>query len=72
MSVIQKLEDAFGRRGERAKLALMVGPGVGWLLTLILIPTAFLVMVSFAEVNQSYDVVWSFSVSNYRELFVGE
>ena len=72
MSTIQKLGDAFERRGERAKLALMVGPGVGWLLTLILIPTAFLVMVSFAEVNQSYDVVWSFSVSNYRELFVGE
>ncbi|CDK38425.1 Spermidine Putrescine ABC transporter permease component PotB (TC 3.A.1.11.1) [Halorubrum sp. DM2] len=72
MGTIQKLGDAFERRGERAKLALMVGPGVGWLLTLILIPTAFLVMVSFAEVNQSYDVVWSFSVSNYRELFVGE
>lgn len=72
MSTIQKLGDAFERRGERAKLALMVGPGVGWLLTLILIPTAFLVMVSFAEVSESYDVVWSFSVSNYRELFVGE
>ncbi|WP_066413090.1 ABC transporter permease [Halorubrum aethiopicum] len=72
MSTIQDLGDAFERRGKRAKLALMVGPGVGWLLTLILVPTAFLVMVSFAEVSSSYDVVWSFSVSNYRELFVGE
>lgn len=72
MSTIQKLDDAFGRRTKRAKLALMAGPGVGWLLTLILIPTAFLVMVSFAEINSSYDVAWSFSVSNYRELFVGQ
>ena len=72
MSTIQKLDDAFGRQSKRAKLALMAGPGVGWLLTLILVPTAFLVMVSFAEINSSYDVVWSFSVSNYRELFVGE
>ncbi|RAW46000.1 ABC transporter permease [Halorubrum sp. 48-1-W] len=72
MSTIQQLGEAFERRGERAKLALMTGPGVSWLLALILAPTAFLVMVSFAEVNSSYDVVWSFSVSNYRELFVGE
>lgn len=72
MSTIQQLGAAFERRGERMKLALMAGPGVSWLLTLILAPTAFLVMVSFAEVNSSYDVVWSFSVSNYRELFVGE
>ncbi|ELZ51778.1 spermidine/putrescine ABC transporter permease [Halorubrum coriense DSM 10284] len=72
MSAIHKLGDAFERRGKRAKLALMAGPGVGWLLTLILVPMAFLVTVSFAEINSSYDVVWSFSVSNYRELFVGE
>ncbi|GAA0516717.1 spermidine/putrescine transport system permease protein [Halorubrum aquaticum] len=72
MSTIQKLGDAFERRGKRAKLAFMAGPGVGWLLGLILVPTAFLVMVSFAEINSSYDVVWSFSVSNYRDLFVGE
>lgn len=72
MSSFEKLDDAFGPRSKRAKLALMAGPGVGWLLTLILVPTAFLVMVSFAEINSSYDVVWSFSVSNYRELFVGE
>ncbi|MFC5278327.1 ABC transporter permease [Halorubrum rubrum] len=72
MSTIQELGDAFERRGKRAKLAIMAGPGVGWLLTLILVPTTFLVMVSFAEINSSYDVVWSFSVSNYRELFVGE
>lgn len=72
MSTIQRLDDAFGRQSKRAKLALMAGPGVGWLLTLILVPAAFLVMVSFAEINSSYDVVWSFSVSNYRELFIGE
>lgn len=72
MSTIQRLDDAFGRQSKRAKLALMTGPGVGWLLTLILVPAAFLVMVSFAEINSSYDVVWSFSVSNYRELFIGE
>lgn len=72
MSTVQKLGDAFERRGERAKLALMAGPGVSWLLALILAPTAFLVMVSFAEINSSYDIVWSFSVSNYTELFVGE
>jgi spermidine/putrescine transport system permease protein len=72
MSAIHKLGNAFEQRSERVKLALMAGPGVGWLLTLILVPMTFLVTVSFAEINSSYDVVWSFSVSNYRELFVGE
>lgn len=72
MSTIQKLGDAFEKRGSRAKLALMAGPGVGWLLTLILVPMAFLMTVSFAEINSSYDVVWSFSVSNYRDLLVGQ
>ena len=72
MSTVKQLGETFERQGERAKLALMAGPGVSWLLALILAPTAFLVMVSFAEVNSSYDVVWSLSVSNYEELFVGE
>ncbi len=72
MKTIDRLGDAFERQGRRAKLTLMAGPGVGWLLTLILLPTAFLVAVSFAEINSSYDVVWSFSVSNYQELFVGQ
>lgn len=72
MSTVQQLGEAFERRGKRAKLALMAGPGVSWLLALILAPTAFLVMVSFAEINSSYDLVWSFSVSNYRDLFIGQ
>lgn len=72
MSTLQTLENTFERRSERVKLALMAGPGVGWLLTLILVPAAFLVTVSFAEIDSSYDVVWAFSVSNYRELFVGQ
>jgi spermidine/putrescine transport system permease protein len=72
MKTIDRLGDAFERQSRRAKLTLMAGPGVGWLLTLILLPTAFLVAVSFAEINSSYDVVWSVSVSNYRELFVGQ
>jgi len=33
---------------------------------------AFLMTVSFAEISSSYDVVWSFSVSNYRDLLVGQ
>ncbi|MEZ3163381.1 ABC transporter permease [Halorubrum sp. RMP-47] len=72
MSSFEKIDDAFERQNERVKIALMAGPGVGWLLTLIMIPAAFLVMVSFAQIDRSYDVVWSLSVSNYRELFVGE
>lgn len=72
MSTVQQLGEAFERRGKRVKLALMAGPGVSWLLALILTPAAFLVMVSFAEINSSYDIVWSFSVTNYEELFVGE
>jgi len=72
MSALQRLDAAIERRGERAKLALLAGPGVGWLLTLILIPMAFLMAVSFARISSSYDVVWSLSVANYTDLFVGE
>lgn len=54
---------------ERARRAVTVGPPLIWLLSLLLVPTAFLVAVSFAGVSESYQILWEFSIENYVDLF---
>jgi len=53
-------------------MSVTVGPALIWLLLLMFVPLAFLVTVSFATVNESYQIVWQFSVSNYIDLFQSE
>ena len=54
--------------GERARIALTVGPGAMWLVLLMLAPLLFLVAVSFTVTNESYQIVWQPTLENYVNL----
>lgn len=58
--------------GEYAKIGITAGPGAVWLLLLLLFPLVFLVTISFAAVDESYQIVYEFSVSNYVSLLRGK
>jgi spermidine/putrescine transport system permease protein len=56
--------------GDRERLAITAGPGLVWLVLLLLAPLTFLVTVSFLTVNESYAIVWTEpTLSNYTGLF---
>lgn len=52
-------------------LGLTAGPGLVWLLLLLLAPLTFMVVVSFMQVNDVYSIVWQPTLNNYRQLFTG-
>ena len=54
---------------ERARKSITVGPPLVWLLLLMLVPLIFLITVSFATIDDSYQIVWKLSVDNYVGLF---
>lgn len=54
---------------ERARVSITVGPGLAWLLFLMLAPLAFLVAVSFTVTSESYQIIWEPTVANYADLF---
>ncbi|WP_225741205.1 ABC transporter permease [Halorussus halophilus] len=56
----------------RNQLGLTVGPGLLWLVMLLLAPLTFMVTVSFMNVNDAYQIVWQPSLDNYSQLFAGE
>lgn len=60
---------AFASR--RRQLGLTVGPGLLWMLLLLLAPLTFMVTVSFLSVNDAYQIVWSPTTANYQQLFSG-
>ncbi|WP_435125743.1 ABC transporter permease [Halobaculum sp. D14] len=67
----QRLLGAFETR--RSKLAITVGPSVVWLALLLLAPLMFMVTVSFLQVNDAYQIIWSNpTLSNYGALFAGD
>jgi spermidine/putrescine transport system permease protein len=57
---------------EESKLGITVGPGLVWLLLLLLAPVTFMVTLSFLQVNEAYQIVWQPTLENYRTLFAGE
>lgn len=56
----------------RAKKAITIGPPLVWVVLLILAPLAFLVTVSFASIDDAYNIIWVFSIDNYVALFQAE
>ncbi|MFB6082185.1 MAG: ABC transporter permease [Halanaeroarchaeum sp.] len=55
----------------RRRLGLTAGPGLVWMLLLLLAPLTFMVTVSFLSVNEAYQIVWTPTTENYRSLFSG-
>jgi spermidine/putrescine transport system permease protein len=57
----------------RARLAITVGPGLTWLVLLMLAPLLFLVAVSFTVTNpDNYQIVWQPTFANYETLLLSE
>ena len=52
-------------------LGVTVGPGLVWLLLLLLAPLTFMVTVSFMGISESYDIIWEPTLENYVGLFEG-
>ncbi|QDX40317.1 ABC transporter permease [Salarchaeum sp. JOR-1] len=58
---------------QRSKLSITLGPSLIWLVLLLLAPIMFMVTVSFLQVNDAYQIVWSNpTLSNYTSLFAGD
>ena len=54
----------------RTRLAITVGPGLVWLVLLLLTPLLFLIAVSFTVTDQqTYQIIWKFTTENYTGLF---
>jgi spermidine/putrescine transport system permease protein len=64
----ERLLGLFDSRG--ARLAITVGPGLVWLVLLMLAPLLFLIAVSFTVTDQqTYQIIWRFTTENYTGLF---
>ncbi len=48
--------------------ALLTGPGILWLLVFLLIPTAFLMVLAFANRGAYGSIDWTFSLTNLKRL----
>lgn len=72
-STSRSLRERLGRRftSRESKLAITAGPGLLWLLLLLLAPLTFMVTVSFMNVSAAYEIVWRPSLENYGQLFAG-
>ncbi|MFB6160300.1 MAG: ABC transporter permease [Haloferacaceae archaeon] len=57
----------------RARLAITIGPGLMWLILLLLAPLLFLVAVSFTVTSsQTYQIIWEPTLSNYTKLLTND
>lgn len=59
-------------RSRRNKITLGLGPSLIYLLLLLLAPITFIIVVSFLQVNEAYDIVFAPTLDNYVSLFEGE
>lgn len=48
---------------------VMVGPVTLWLAFLVVIPLLYVLVMSFCSVDESYNVVFQFTLENYKRLF---
>lgn len=51
-----------------SNLPFLVGPGVLWLLCLLLVPITFVFVVSLTETSETYQIIWTPTLANYVEL----
>jgi spermidine/putrescine transport system permease protein len=57
------------RRSERARLGLLLFPGMFWLLLFFMIPLLVIVLYSFLTPGPTGNVIWQFTLNNYARLF---
>lgn len=54
------------------RLAITIGPAVLWLSLFVLLPLAFLVVVSFTTTNERFEIIWKPTLVNYEALIFRE
>jgi spermidine/putrescine transport system permease protein len=55
----------------KSKLGISLGPPLIWLLLLLFAPLTFLIVISFMEISEAYEIIWEPTLQNYRTLFAG-
>lgn len=55
-------------RFDKIPLMVMVGPVTLWLLALVAIPLLYVVIMTFCSLDENYNVVFRFTLDNYRRL----
>lgn len=53
---------------QRSRLAITIGPALVWLSLFVLLPLAFLIVVSFTTTNEQFEIVWEPTLTNFRTL----
>jgi len=57
---------------ENSRIAITIGPGLVWLIGLLLAPLIFLVAVSFTTTSASYQIIWEPTLASYTDLLIRE
>ncbi len=67
---MEVFEGKLTTRGRMQKFGwLLSGPGLLWLMVFLLLPTAFLVVMAFAQRGSYGTIDWTFSIDNLKKLF---
>ncbi|ADU26162.1 ABC transporter permease [Ethanoligenens harbinense] len=56
------------KRTDAGQIAVMVGPVTLWLAFLVAVPLVYVFIMSFCSLDQNYNVVFRFTLENYRRL----
>ncbi len=56
-------------RNSTLPVLAMVGPVSLWLLFFIVVPLLYVLVISFCRIDENYNIVLSFTLANYRNLF---
>lgn len=56
-------------RNSTLPILAMVGPVSLWLLFFIVVPLLYVLVISFCSIDENYNIVLSFTLANYRNLF---
>ena len=57
------------RRSEAVPALVMIGPVTLWLIAFVAVPLLYVVFMTFCSLDNNYNLVFSFTLDNYRRLF---
>ena len=57
------------RKGEAVPALVMIGPVTLWLIAFVAVPLLYVVFMTFCSLDNNYNLVFSFTLDNYRRLF---
>ena len=57
------------RKGEAVPAMVMIGPVTLWLIAFVAVPLLYVVFMTFCSLDNNYNLVFSFTLDNYRNIF---